>query len=699
MKKRTKNPGKHHRRPVVSGTFILPTSADAIGISQDAHRALKSILLSSAAITFAVSGMWTGPLQAHGTMHTPASRIWLCRFADNPENPQDPACAAAVTAAGSSQFLYDWAGVRQGDANGQHQAVVPDGELCSGGGSDFGGLDLVRDDWRATSIGAGDDGNFEFIYQASAPHSTQDMLFYITPEGWDPDQPLTWTDLDYDPDGPSGIIDPFCHLTSVTLEQIPGIGGAYRMSCPLPARSGRHVIYNVWQRDDSPEAFYACIDVELDAETGDLLLKTSFEGAEVDPPNLPPTAQANGPYFGNVGEAIQFSSAGSQDDDGTIVAFEWDFGDGNSSGDANPTHAFENEDTYQVTLAVTDDDGLIDSSNTTAQVGEASNDLAHRLLIGYWHNFNNAAGYIPIQDVSSDWDIVNVAFAEDDENGLPGEVVFAPLEQSQASFIQGVQLLQSRGQKVLLSLGGANTEVRLETTEARDNFVSSMVDIINTYGFDGIDIDLEGGSLSLDGGDTITAPQTPAVVNMISAIQIIKSNFGPDMLLTMAPETAYVQGGFSTFGGIWGAYLPLIHALRNDLTVLHVQHYNTGSMFGADGVIYEPATVDFHVAMADMMITGYPAAGDPGNFFTGLRPDQVAIGLPASVGAAGSGHTSVAVVHQSLDCLIFTSDCDDYVPSQAHTDFRGLMTWSINWDSFADQHFSTDHRNYLDQNP
>ena len=204
-------------------------------------------------------------LQAHGTLHTPASRVYECRFNDNPENPQNPACAAAVEAVGSSQFLYDWAGIRQGDAAGQHQLVVPDGQLCGGGGAEYAGLDLVRGDWRTTTIEADANGNFEFIYLASAPHSTQDMLFFITPDGWDPNQPLTWEDLDFvdEPGNPNDPVDPFCHLTSVTLESLVGVGDVYRMVCPLPARTGRHVIYHVWQRDDSPEAFYACVDVVM----------------------------------------------------------------------------------------------------------------------------------------------------------------------------------------------------------------------------------------------------------------------------------------------------------------------------------------------------------------------------------------------------------------------------------------------------
>ncbi|MEM7585263.1 MAG: lytic polysaccharide monooxygenase auxiliary activity family 9 protein [Acidobacteriota bacterium] len=225
---------------------------------------------------------------AHGTITTPASRIYKCRFDDVPEDPQDPACAAAVALAGSPQFLYDWNGVRQGDANGQHQEVVPDGQLCSGGGSEFAGLDLPRDDWRATSISPRADGTFEFIYFATAPHSTRDMLFYITRQGWDPTQPLRWEDLDLidEPGNPEDPVDPFCYLTSVTLEPIPGLGDGYRMVCPLPERSGRHVIYQVWQRDDSPEAFYACVDVLMrgagpifgsDFETGDTSQWSSTE--------------------------------------------------------------------------------------------------------------------------------------------------------------------------------------------------------------------------------------------------------------------------------------------------------------------------------------------------------------------------------------------------------------------------------------
>ena len=132
--------------------------------------------------------------------------------------------------------------------------------------------------------------------------------------------------------------------------------------------------------------------------------------------------------------------------------------------------------------------------------------------------------------------------------------------------------------------------------------------------------------------------------------------------------------------------------------MLHVQHYNTGSMFGSDGLIYQPATADFHVAMIDMLLTGFNAASS-NNFFPGLRASQVAIGLPSGSRSASTGYTTAAEVHKALDCLLKLSQCGSYQPQQAYPDFRGLMTWSINWDEADGHQFSSPHRNYLNQNP
>jgi len=51
----------------------------------------------------------------------------------------------------------------------------------------------------------------------------------------------------------------------------------------------------------------------------------------------------------------------SGDADGSVVSWFWDFGDGNTSKEANPSHSYKNNGVYTVRLTVTDDDGANDS--------------------------------------------------------------------------------------------------------------------------------------------------------------------------------------------------------------------------------------------------------------------------------------------------------------------------------------------------
>ncbi|MBK9402246.1 MAG: hypothetical protein IPN36_15825 [Bacteroidetes bacterium] len=218
-----------------------------------------------------------------------------------------------------------------------------------------------------------------------------------------------------------------------------------------------------------------------------------------------------------------------------------------------------------------------------------------------------------------------------------------------------MQTLQSQGKKVLISIGGATAPVSLNNVVERDSFINSMTRILTNYGFDGMDIDLEGSSLALTGG-TITAPVDLPVIHLVEAVKQImdnyRINFNRKMLLTMAPETAFVQGGMSAFGSIWGAYLPVIHALRDSMDLLQVQLYNSGSMYGIDGGIYTQGTADFIVAMTEAVIQGFTTGGGA---FAGLPASKVAVGLPACSSAAGGGFTDTATV---VRLCVISSDKD-----------------------------------------
>ena len=87
-------------------------------------------------------------------------------------------------------------------------------------------------------------------------------------------------------------------------------------------------------------------------------------------PNSPPVADQNGPYTGTESVPILFNGSGSYDPDGSIVAYEWDFGDGNTSSEVSPTHTYTQNGTYTVTLTVTDNGGATDTNTTTATIAD-----------------------------------------------------------------------------------------------------------------------------------------------------------------------------------------------------------------------------------------------------------------------------------------------------------------------------------------
>ncbi|MFF7609497.1 lytic polysaccharide monooxygenase [Streptomyces parvulus] len=204
----------------------------------------------------ALTSLAAAPASAHGSMGDPVSRVSQCH-AEGPESPRSAACKAAV-AAGGTQALYDWNGIRIGNAAGKHQELIPDGKLCSANDPAFKGMDLARADWPATSVSS---GAYTFKYRVTAPHKGT-FKVYITKPGYDPAKPLGWGDLD--------LSAPVATVTDPAAS-----GGFYTFAGKLPERSGKHLLYAVWQRSDSPEAFYSCSDVSFGGSGGG----TSADGA------------------------------------------------------------------------------------------------------------------------------------------------------------------------------------------------------------------------------------------------------------------------------------------------------------------------------------------------------------------------------------------------------------------------------------
>ncbi len=432
-------------------------------------------------------------------------------------------------------------------------------------------------------------------------------------------------------------------------------------------------------------------------------------------PSVSITQPASGTSF-QIGQLVNIEATAS-DGDGTVSKVEF-FVDGSRIGEdlSSPYTISWTAVQGNHTLTATATDNLNATGNSAPiniSVGSVSPpvDLPARIMNGYWHNFDNGSTFFPLREVSSNWDVINVSFAVARVSPTDGEIefrldpAFSELNYFENDFKSDIRWLQDRGKKVIISIGGAEGQIRLNTGPAREKFVTSMISIIEEYGFDGMDIDFEGQSLSFDLGDTdFRNPTTPVIVNTIQAIERVCNHFGDDFILTMAPETFFVQLGYSFYGGISvgadrraGAYLPLIHALRDKLTFLQVQYYNSGPITGLDDQFHIMGDANFYVALVDMLLRGFPITGDADKFFPPLRPDQILIGVPAFV-QAGGGYTGPQGVINALDHIINGTSFGGqyYQLSRTYPDLRGVMSWSVNWDLFDNLSFSNPVRAYLD---
>ncbi|MCP4520195.1 MAG: T9SS type A sorting domain-containing protein [Cytophagales bacterium] len=311
--------------------------------------------------------------------------------------------------------------------------------------------------------------------------------------------------------------------------------------------------------------------------------------------------------------------------------------------------------------------------------------LPNPAIVGYWENWKGNR-FVALKNIDPRYNVINIAFATPKKGTDYDIELVLPYGYTEAVYKSEIEGLQKQGKKVLISIGGQNHHVILDTEEEKKTFVSSVNALVDKWGFDGVDIDLEGKSLEFS-NINIQNPQDPKQIYLISAIKEILANHkekhGKKLLLTMAPETIYVQAALSKWAGKYrGAYLPIIEALKDDIDMLNVQLYNSGSMFGLDGASggeFKQSTTDFIVAMTEAVIKGFKATGNIGTF-SGIPASKVGVGLP---GCEGWGYTSPKNVEKAIAYLRGKgSKSGRYTlkNSDGYPDLRGMMVWSINSD-------------------
>lgn len=276
-----------------------------------------------------------------------------------------------------------------------------------------------------------------------------------------------------------------------------------------------------------------------------------------------------------------------------------------------------------------------------------------KVLIGFWHNWaSKSDGYkkgtsaeLPLSEVPNAYNVVTVAFMTG--NGIPS---FTPYNMSDEMFRAQIAALNAQDRAVLLSLGGADAHIQLNPGDAQ-KFAEEIIRLVEKYGFDGLDIDLEGSAITAGANES----EIPA------ALKIVKQKY-PHFIISMAPEFPHLHTG--------GMYEKLIKNLEGYYDFISPQFYNqAGDGVYVDGLGWLAQNNlekkgDFLFYLTDSIIHGSRG-------YIHIPADKFAIGLPSNPDAAGSGYVkNEADVRTTLERL-----------SAQGTPIRGLMTWSVNWDA------------------
>ncbi|SHM22154.1 lytic polysaccharide monooxygenase [Cryptosporangium aurantiacum] len=244
------SPGRHHAEPPPPPVAPPPPSRFRLGRPQ---LLAAAGIAAAAAVAVPLLIIWTPSAQASGTTVSPSSRGDVCR-PGTPIRETSRACraAAAEVRTDSDDTVFgDGADISIPDVGSNHREVIPDTRLCSAGRERYRGLDLARDDWPTTDMPSG--GTTTLEYQLDDQHDGT-LRFYLTRIGYKPTEPLTWAALEPKP------------LHEVSGK--PGADNVYRVSVKMPERSGRHLIYTIWEQADSDAALYACSDVLFGGTAG-----------------------------------------------------------------------------------------------------------------------------------------------------------------------------------------------------------------------------------------------------------------------------------------------------------------------------------------------------------------------------------------------------------------------------------------------
>lgn len=331
--------------------------------------------------------------------------------------------------------------------------------------------------------------------------------------------------------------------------------------------------------------------------------------------------------------------------------------------------------TVQLVFAGTNNSIVTYYQTNILTIKKESSGNSKKTLVGYWSSWggNIQTSYVDLEDTPAEYDTIVVSFIESPDHLTPVFNPEASNEVTKTQFKEKVARMKAKGHNVIIAIGGQNGVFHIKSESDKQIFKNGVINIIEEYGFNGFDIDLEGQSAQ--NGTTYVVDAIKEIIEYFRAKD-------PNFIYSMAPEVAYlINTGFGTL------YIDLIKKTKHLITTIHPQYYNapgTGVYpFDGSGVVIDCKNqAKFIPEFTEALIKGHDGPAWGGQyaqlFPIGPIPQEIlAIGLPAGVGAAGTGAIN---------------DMNVYIEAWREVqrrgyDVKGFMTWSIDWDKYHNWQF------------
>jgi hypothetical protein len=216
-------------------------------------------------------------------------------------------------------------------------------------------------------------------------------------------------------------------------------------------------------------------------------------------------------------------------------------------------------------------------------------------MIGYWIAYGPAGLHIPLRKSRPSG---TLSLSPSQPGASARKAPLFHTHQHGHRTVQGRHRVSRRNKKVIVSLGGGGRHFTLNDPKRVPNYIASVTRIVTEYGFDGVDIDFESPSLSSIRATGLPPSTTPSIVNLISALPIARSFRARFMIsLFRHPDPS----GYPSYGGQFGSYLAIAHGIRDILSFMDTQDYNTRRC-RAGWRNLPPGSVDYHAAMTELVL-------------------------------------------------------------------------------------------------